>query len=452
MRRISNPLVSVAIISKNYGQYLTKSVSSVVNQTYQNIEIFVVDDCSKDNSRIIIKKLKKDYPKIKFIINKKNLGLQKISNSILKKCKGKFYIRLDADDWLDINSIKRMVKAFHTKQNIGAIYGNYYYTNHSEKIIGYEKNLNIIKKYIAPHGACTMYKVKDLKKVKGYFTDINAQDGWDAWLKLKNKINYYHLRFPIFYYRQHFTSLTKRKKNILKERGKIFNKVAKNHKNFKQKVTAVIPIKNSFDDLKNVPFKKIGKLNLIDIQLKALEKINSINDVIFTTSSQKVINYINKKKKFLKNKNFFIFKRPSKFEKSISSLQEILNFSKNEYFKKGGNSEIFIFLNLHIIRSKIDHVESAINLLKISDFEIVFSVFKEKEPIFKFQKNNFSLLNSGRFNNLDFNAETIFKFNGSVICGNWNILNKGNMFKKKSGFVETSFNEIININSLKKFK
>ena len=32
-----------------------------------------------------------------------------------------------------------------------------------------------------------MYKVKDLKKVKGYFTDINAQDGWDAWLKLKNK-------------------------------------------------------------------------------------------------------------------------------------------------------------------------------------------------------------------------------------------------------------------------
>ena len=297
-----------------------------------------------------------------------------------------------------------------------------------------------------------MYKVKDLKKVKGYFTDINAQDGWDAWLKLKNKINYYHLRFPIFYYRQHFTSLTKRKKNILKERGKIFNKVAKNHKNFKQKVTAVIPIKNSFDDLKNVPFKKIGKLNLIDIQLKALEKINSINDVIFTTSSQKVINYINKKKKFLKNKNFFIFKRPSKFEKSISSLQEILNFSKNEYFKKGGNSEIFIFLNLHIIRSKVDHVESAINLLKISDFEIVFSVFKEKEPIFKFQKNNFSLLNAGRFNNLDFNAETIFKFNGSVICGNWNILNKGNMFKKKSGFVETSFNEIININSLKKFK
>ena len=83
--------------------------------------------------------------------------------------------------------------------------------------------------------------------------------------------------------------------------------MAKNHKNFKQKVTAVIPIKNSFDDLKNVPFKKIGKLNLIDIQLKALEKINSINDVIFYNikSKRSLITLIKKKEVFKKRKTFF---------------------------------------------------------------------------------------------------------------------------------------------------
>ena len=109
-------------------------------------------------------------------------------------------------------------------------------------------------------------------------------------------------------------------------------------------------------------------------------------------------------------------------------------------------------MNLHIIRNKIDHVISSINLMKISDFDIIFSVFREKEPIFKFQKREFSLLNAGRFNNLDFNSETIYKFNGSVICGKWNILDKGNMFKKKSGFVETADNEILNINDIPKFK
>lgn len=90
--------------------------------------------------------------------------------------------------------------------------------------------------------------------------------------------------------------------------------------------------------------------------------------------------------------------------------------------------------------------------MKISNFDIIFSVFREKEPIFKFQKKEFTLLNAGRFNNLDFNSETIYKFNGSVICGKWAILEKGNMFKKKSGFVETDQNEILNINDLDKFK
>ena len=109
-------------------------------------------------------------------------------------------------------------------------------------------------------------------------------------------------------------------------------------------------------------------------------------------------------------------------------------------------------MNLHIIRNKTDHLLSTINLMKISNFDIIFSVFREKEPIFKFQKREFSLLNAGRFNNLDFNSETIYKFNGSVICGKWKILDKGNMFRRRSGFVETAKNEILNINNIPKFK
>ena len=104
------------------------------------------------------------------------------------------------------------------------------------------------------------------------------------------------------------------------------------------------------------------------------------------------------------------------------------------------------------MRNRLDHVDSSINLMKISEFDIIFSVFKEKEPIFKFQRKEFNLLNAGRFNNLDFNSETIYKFNGSVICGKWKILSKGNMFKRKSGFVETHKDEIQNINQLNQFQ
>lgn len=449
---IYNPKVTIIITSKNYDKFLKNSVNSAINQSYKNIELYLVDDNSKDTSVKIIKDIKKKNPKINVILNKKSKGLQKISNFVLKKCKGIYFIRLDADDWLHKDSIKKMVNIFKKKKLIGAVYGNYFYTNQSGNKVGYEKNLNIIKKHIAPHGACTMYKVSDLKKVKGYFTDIKAQDGWDAWLKLRNKINYYHLKAPVFYYRQHEMSLTKRKMNILKERGKIFNKAAEIHKNYNQKVVAVIPIKNSFNDLKNVPFKKIGGITLIDKQIKTLKKIKNISDIIFTSSNSKIIKYLKKKENIFKNRKVFVFKRPKIFEKSISSLQEILKYSYLEYKKKGGNCEIFLFLNLHILRNRLDHVDSSINLMKISEFDIIFSVFKEKEPIFKFQRKEFNLLNAGRFNNLDFNSETIYKFNGSVICGKWKILSKGNMFKRKSGFVETHKDEIQNINQLNQFQ
>lgn len=448
----NRPLVSVSITCKNYGKYIEKSLESVLEQSYNNIEIFVIDDNSIDESKKILAKVKKKYPKINCIYNNKNLGLQKISNLIIKICKGHFFLRLDADDWLQKDAIKEMVKCFKTKKNIDAVYGNYYYVNVLGNIIGYENNLNIIKTHLAPHGACTMYRVSDLKRVKGYYTDIKAQDGWDAWLKLRDTINYYHLKKPLFYYRQHQESLTKTKKNILKERGKIFKKVAKMSDNNNQKISIVVPIKNSFGDLKNVPFKKIGKTSLLEKLIQTVSKLDGNFDIIFSTSSKRVISYLNKYKKKNNKNKIYIFKRPAKFEKSISSLQEILNFSKEEYRKKKGNSKIFLFLNLHIVRNKIDHLLSVVNLMKISKFDIIFSVFREKEPIFKFQKKEFSLLNAGRFNNLDFNSETIYKFNGSVICGKWNILDKGNMFKKKSGFVETADSEILNINNIPKFK
>ena len=141
----NRPLVSVSITCKNYGKYIEKSLESVLEQSYNNIEIFVIDDNSIDESKKILAKVKKKYPKINCIYNNKNLGLQKISNLIIKICKGHFFLRLDADDWLHKNTIKDMVKCFKIKKNIGAVYGNYYYANVLGKIIGYENNLTLLK-------------------------------------------------------------------------------------------------------------------------------------------------------------------------------------------------------------------------------------------------------------------------------------------------------------------
>ena len=81
---------------------------------------------------------------------------------------------MDADDWLQVNAIKNMINVFKDNKNIGAVYGNYYYTNEQGKIIDTKKFKYYKKTYCSTWSLYT-YKVNDLKKVKGYFTMLKLK-------------------------------------------------------------------------------------------------------------------------------------------------------------------------------------------------------------------------------------------------------------------------------------
>ncbi len=96
-----NPLVSVIMPVYNAGNFLMEAIESILNQTYQNFEFIIVDDASTDNSWKIIQKYAKKYPKkIKAFQLKKTLnrGGDACANFALKKAKGKYIARMDADD------------------------------------------------------------------------------------------------------------------------------------------------------------------------------------------------------------------------------------------------------------------------------------------------------------------------------------------------------------------
>ena len=112
-----NPLVSVIIANYNNAPFLDECIKSILNQTYNNIEIIVVDDKSTDNS---IDKLYKYKDKIKIIKNKKKTRqnsynqMKSYYNGYLKS-KGKYLFFLDSDDYFKINKVKYLVSVF--KQN-----------------------------------------------------------------------------------------------------------------------------------------------------------------------------------------------------------------------------------------------------------------------------------------------------------------------------------------------
>ena len=92
-----NPLITVIVTTFNRKVLLKRAPDSVINQTYQNIEIILVDDCSSDRTEEFIKSYKENYNNIFYFRNDKNRGLSYSRNYALSKAKGEFITHLDDD-------------------------------------------------------------------------------------------------------------------------------------------------------------------------------------------------------------------------------------------------------------------------------------------------------------------------------------------------------------------
>lgn len=104
----SNYLISIIIPVYNVEMYLNKCIKSILNQTYKNIEVILIDDGSTDLSGKICDDYAKKDSRIK-VIHKKNEGVSCARNDGLKSAKGEYVFFIDSDDYIDIDAIEKMV-------------------------------------------------------------------------------------------------------------------------------------------------------------------------------------------------------------------------------------------------------------------------------------------------------------------------------------------------------
>lgn len=95
----NDPLVSVIMPAFNVKRYVSDAIESILNQTYKNFEFIIIDDNSTDGTLDIIKDYRKQDSRIVVTRNEENLGVTKSLNKGVKLAKGKYIIRMDADDW-----------------------------------------------------------------------------------------------------------------------------------------------------------------------------------------------------------------------------------------------------------------------------------------------------------------------------------------------------------------
>jgi glycosyltransferase involved in cell wall biosynthesis len=90
------PLVSVLMPAFNSELYIAEAIESILNQTYRNIQLFIFDDGSTDNTRAVIEEY--DDPRIVKILSDKNFGVVHARNEMIDIADGKYIALMDADD------------------------------------------------------------------------------------------------------------------------------------------------------------------------------------------------------------------------------------------------------------------------------------------------------------------------------------------------------------------
>ena len=117
--------VSVIVPIYNVERYLDRCLTSIINQTYKNLEIILVNDGSTDNSREIAKGYTTLDNRVK-LYDKQNGGLSDARNYGINKATGDYVLYVDSDDWLDITMINTMIEEVK-KYNADVVQVDFYY-------------------------------------------------------------------------------------------------------------------------------------------------------------------------------------------------------------------------------------------------------------------------------------------------------------------------------------
>ena len=214
---MSNKLVSVIINSHNGAKFINKSVNSVLNQTYKNLEIIFWDNASVDNSKEILQQI--NDARIKINYSEKFEKLYSAKNKAVKLSKGEFLAFLDVDDWWEKDKLEIQILEME-KRNCGLSCSNYWIINEKKnsKFPAFKKNIirknhfdSALKKYFV--GMSTLIIKRDIYNSLDYGFDHSYEiiGDYDLVLRLLKNHKIVFLNNKLSFYRWHINNLSKKK-------------------------------------------------------------------------------------------------------------------------------------------------------------------------------------------------------------------------------------------------
>ncbi|MFE4238724.1 glycosyltransferase family 2 protein [Peribacillus butanolivorans] len=210
-----NNLVSIITPMFNSEKYIVEAITSVINQSHQNWEMIIIDDCSTDNSKKIVEKYKKEDPRIKLIIQHDNTGVAVARNRGIREAKGKYLAFLDSDDIWPKMKLSKQIE-FMEKKNCAFSFTSYEIMNDSGemtgKVIKVPEKVNYQELLRGNIIGCLTVLI-DLDKVSDVKMPNIRHEDYATWLSIlnKNDLSAQGINTPLAYYRKANNSLSSNK-------------------------------------------------------------------------------------------------------------------------------------------------------------------------------------------------------------------------------------------------
>ena len=349
------PKVTIYILNFNYGRYISQAIKSALSQTYDNLEILIIDDGSTDNSMEVINKFS---DKVK-IIKQENIGLVRSIIKAFSIAKGEYIMRLDADDWLDPCCVEKLVKKIEKNTDVALVFPDYFEVDEFGQIIRCIKRHDFsenVSMYDQPaHGACTLTRKEHYFSVGGHDESFQCQDGVDIWLSLTEKYNVINVKEPLFYYRKHNQSLSDNEEKILSTRSNIYKTHAKKRGYLKENTLAFIPIRSQKLDGKEYALSELGGKTMIEWVLEKTKISELIDKTVILVDTNEMESEL---KKLINCDDISIAKRDKKYSaQGISTTESI-----KEYLLKNDKicPDNIVILTTNYPFSRHNYVDTAI--------------------------------------------------------------------------------------------
>ncbi len=232
------PLVSVIIPVYNAQKYICEALKSIINQTYSNLEVIIIDDGSTDNSLEIITKYQLEDSRVKILKNNKNMGLIYSLNKGIVNSNGKYIARMDADDISYLTRIEKQVNFMEKNTDVcmcgtecKLFLGNKKFLRKNIEVeIDYEKIIaSTLFKCEFIHPSIMIRRDIINENNYKYDSDFNSVEDYELWSRILINHKVTNIKESLLLYRVLKTSITSNANKNMELRKKTFKKLYKNY-------------------------------------------------------------------------------------------------------------------------------------------------------------------------------------------------------------------------------